>query len=75
MYTKDFILLIRSDLQSFYFCDPDERSDALVNGKAVKNVPVPQKSLPDLPPPRPVSYYQICPSKTGKILPLIGNAC
>ncbi|XP_013863040.1 actin filament-associated protein 1-like 2 [Austrofundulus limnaeus] len=33
--------------------DKDERSDALVNGKVAKNVPVPQKSLPDLPPPRP----------------------
>ncbi|XP_031170996.2 actin filament-associated protein 1-like 2 [Sander lucioperca] len=30
----------------------DDRSDALVNGKAAKYVPVPQKSLPDLPPPR-----------------------
>uniref|UniRef100_A0A3Q3WLI0 Actin filament-associated protein 1-like 2 n=1 Tax=Mola mola TaxID=94237 RepID=A0A3Q3WLI0_MOLML len=30
-------------------------SDALVNGKAAKYVPVPQKSLPDLPPPRAVS--------------------
>ncbi|XP_059180351.1 actin filament-associated protein 1-like 2 [Centropristis striata] len=30
----------------------DDRSDALVNGKATKYVPVPQKSLPDLPPPR-----------------------
>ncbi|XP_044193848.1 actin filament-associated protein 1-like 2 isoform X1 [Thunnus albacares] len=32
--------------------DKDDRSDALVNGKAAKYVPVPQKSLPDLPPPR-----------------------
>ncbi|XP_070707728.1 actin filament-associated protein 1-like 2 [Pempheris klunzingeri] len=31
--------------------DKDDRSD-LVNGKAAKYVPVPQKSLPDLPPPR-----------------------
>ncbi|XP_078134926.1 actin filament-associated protein 1-like 2 isoform X2 [Sander vitreus] len=30
----------------------DDRSDALVNGKAAKYVPVPQKSLPALPPPR-----------------------
>ncbi|KAF7655253.1 hypothetical protein LDENG_00058830 [Lucifuga dentata] len=30
----------------------DDRSDALVNGKAAKHSPVPQKSLPDLPPPR-----------------------
>ncbi|XP_037319909.2 actin filament-associated protein 1-like 2 isoform X2 [Pungitius pungitius] len=30
----------------------DDRSDALVNGKAAKNVLVPQKSLPNLPPPR-----------------------
>ncbi|XP_053196703.1 actin filament-associated protein 1-like 2 isoform X2 [Scomber japonicus] len=30
----------------------DDRTDALVNGKAAKYVPVPQKSLPDLPPPR-----------------------
>ncbi|XP_034414916.1 actin filament-associated protein 1-like 2 isoform X1 [Cyclopterus lumpus] len=30
----------------------DDKSDALVNGKAAKYVPVPQKSLPDLPPPR-----------------------
>lgn len=37
------------------FCDPDDRSDALLNGKAVKCAPVPQKSLPDLPPPRTVS--------------------
>ncbi|XP_047464894.1 actin filament-associated protein 1-like 2 isoform X2 [Mugil cephalus] len=32
--------------------DKGDRSDALVNGKAAKHVPVPQKSLPDLPPPR-----------------------
>ncbi|XP_071319725.1 actin filament-associated protein 1-like 2 isoform X1 [Trachinotus anak] len=32
--------------------DKDDRSDALLNGKAAKCVPVPQKSLPDLPPPR-----------------------
>uniref|UniRef100_A0A3P8THS8 Actin filament-associated protein 1-like 2 n=1 Tax=Amphiprion percula TaxID=161767 RepID=A0A3P8THS8_AMPPE len=32
--------------------DKDDRSDALVNGKGAKYVPVPQKSLPDLPPPR-----------------------
>ncbi|XP_041830457.1 actin filament-associated protein 1-like 2 isoform X2 [Melanotaenia boesemani] len=32
--------------------DKDDGSDALVNGKAAKYVPVPQKSLPDLPPPR-----------------------
>ncbi|CAK6974628.1 actin filament-associated protein 1-like 2 isoform X2 [Scomber scombrus] len=30
----------------------DDRTDALVNGKAAKYVPVPQKSLPELPPPR-----------------------
>lgn len=30
----------------------DDRSDALFNGKAAKYVPVPKKSLPDLPPPR-----------------------
>ncbi|XP_040922772.1 actin filament-associated protein 1-like 2 isoform X2 [Toxotes jaculatrix] len=30
----------------------DDRSDALLNGKAGKCFPVPQKSLPDLPPPR-----------------------
>ncbi|KAF3853627.1 hypothetical protein F7725_014315 [Dissostichus mawsoni] len=30
----------------------DDRSDALVNGKAAKYVSVPKKSLPDLPPPR-----------------------
>lgn len=30
----------------------DERNDALVNGKAGKFIPVPQKSLPDLPPHR-----------------------
>ncbi|XP_032430191.1 actin filament-associated protein 1-like 2 isoform X8 [Xiphophorus hellerii] len=30
----------------------DDHLDALVNGKAAKFVPVPQKSLPDLPPPR-----------------------
>lgn len=29
-----------------------DRSDALVNGKAAKHVSVPQKNLPDLPPPR-----------------------
>ncbi|KAL6095003.1 afap1l2 [Pungitius sinensis] len=33
----------------------DRSSDALVNGKAAKNVLVPQKSLPNLPPPRAVS--------------------
>ncbi|XP_035517622.1 actin filament-associated protein 1-like 2 [Morone saxatilis] len=32
--------------------EKDDRSDALVNGKGAKYVPVPQKSLPDLPPPR-----------------------
>ncbi|XP_034049362.1 actin filament-associated protein 1-like 2 [Thalassophryne amazonica] len=32
--------------------DKDDRSDALVNGKATKHAPVPQKSLPELPPPR-----------------------
>ncbi|XP_051274492.1 actin filament-associated protein 1-like 2 isoform X2 [Dicentrarchus labrax] len=32
--------------------EKDDGSDALVNGKAAKYVPVPQKSLPDLPPPR-----------------------
>ncbi|XP_076008122.1 actin filament-associated protein 1-like 2 [Genypterus blacodes] len=30
----------------------DDRSDGLVNGKGAKHAPVPQKSLPDLPPPR-----------------------
>uniref|UniRef100_A0A3B3CWF3 Actin filament-associated protein 1-like 2 n=1 Tax=Oryzias melastigma TaxID=30732 RepID=A0A3B3CWF3_ORYME len=30
----------------------DETSDLQVNGKAAKHVPVPQKCLPDLPPPR-----------------------
>ncbi|KAM8729180.1 actin filament-associated protein 1-like 2 isoform 1-T1 [Acanthopagrus schlegelii] len=30
----------------------DDRADTLVNGKAGKYIPVPQKSLPDLPPPR-----------------------
>ncbi|XP_062270284.1 actin filament-associated protein 1-like 2 isoform X2 [Platichthys flesus] len=30
----------------------DNRPDILLNGKAAKCVPVPQKSLPDLPPPR-----------------------
>ncbi|XP_028990019.1 actin filament-associated protein 1-like 2 [Betta splendens] len=30
----------------------DDKSDALVNGKATKHGPVPQKTLPDLPPPR-----------------------
>uniref|UniRef100_A0A3P9JK32 Actin filament-associated protein 1-like 2 n=1 Tax=Oryzias latipes TaxID=8090 RepID=A0A3P9JK32_ORYLA len=32
--------------------DKDELSKLEVNGKATKHVPVPQKSLPDLPPPR-----------------------
>ncbi|XP_028286897.1 actin filament-associated protein 1-like 2 [Parambassis ranga] len=32
--------------------DNDDRSDALLNGKAAKHLPVPQKNLPDLPPPR-----------------------
>uniref|UniRef100_A0A1A8K3U5 Actin filament-associated protein 1-like 2 n=2 Tax=Nothobranchius kuhntae TaxID=321403 RepID=A0A1A8K3U5_NOTKU len=32
--------------------DKDERLDALVNGKGAKHFLVPQKSLPDLPPPR-----------------------
>ncbi|KAM7370785.1 hypothetical protein PAMP_010306 [Pampus punctatissimus] len=38
----------------------DDRSDTLValNGKAAKYSPVPQKSLPDLPPPRTVSDYK-----------------
>lgn len=47
---------ICTDLPSFCFCNPDKQFDALVNGKATKNVLVPQKSLPDLPPPRAVSY-------------------
>ncbi|KAI3364823.1 hypothetical protein L3Q82_001011 [Scortum barcoo] len=38
--------------------DKDDRSDALVNGKAAKFVPIPQKSLPDLPPPR-TTYHQV----------------
>lgn len=37
------------------FLSLDNRSDGLVNGRATKHVPVPQKSLPDLPPPRAVS--------------------
>lgn len=37
--------------------DLDERNDALVNGKAGKFIPVPQKSLPDLPPHRTVSDH------------------
>ena len=37
------------------FCDLDDGSVALVNGKAGKYIPVPQKCLPDLPPPRKVS--------------------
>ncbi|XP_067344342.1 actin filament-associated protein 1-like 2 isoform X2 [Channa argus] len=32
--------------------EKDAKSDPLVNGKAARHVPVPQKSLPDLPPPR-----------------------
>ncbi|XP_011604547.1 actin filament-associated protein 1-like 2 isoform X1 [Takifugu rubripes] len=32
--------------------DKDNRSDGQVNGRAAKHVPVPQKSLPELPPPR-----------------------
>ncbi|KAG7507928.1 hypothetical protein JOB18_049254 [Solea senegalensis] len=32
--------------------DKVERSDVLLNGKAAKSASVPQKSLPDLPPPR-----------------------
>ncbi|KAM9336162.1 actin filament-associated protein 1-like 2 isoform 2-T2 [Symphorus nematophorus] len=32
--------------------DKDDRSDALVNGKAAKYIPAPLKTLPDLPPPR-----------------------
>lgn len=43
---------------SLYFVKTDDRSDALVNGKGAKNVPVPQKSLPNLPPPRAVSDGQ-----------------
>lgn len=34
---------------------PDDKIDVLANGKATKYVPVPQKSLPELPPPRTVS--------------------
>lgn len=33
-------------------CEKGDRTDGLVNGKATKHIPVPQKSLPDLPPPR-----------------------
>lgn len=43
------------DLQTHAFLSLDNRSDGLVNGRATKHVPVPQKSLPDLPPPRVVS--------------------
>ncbi|XP_077358381.1 actin filament-associated protein 1-like 2 isoform X1 [Festucalex cinctus] len=32
--------------------EKDERSNVLVNGKSSKHAPVPQKSLPNLPPPR-----------------------
>ncbi|XP_068610383.1 actin filament-associated protein 1-like 2 [Brachionichthys hirsutus] len=32
--------------------DKEDKNDALVNGKARKHISVPQKSLPDLPPPR-----------------------
>ncbi|XP_061611479.1 actin filament-associated protein 1-like 2 [Phyllopteryx taeniolatus] len=32
--------------------EKDDRADVLVNGKASKHAPVPQKSLPNLPPPR-----------------------
>ncbi|KAK2820413.1 hypothetical protein Q5P01_023372 [Channa striata] len=32
--------------------DKVDKPDRLVNGKAARSVPVPQKSLPDLPPPR-----------------------
>ncbi|XP_061911633.1 actin filament-associated protein 1-like 2 isoform X1 [Entelurus aequoreus] len=32
--------------------EKDDRTDDLVNGKASKHAPVPQKSLPNLPPPR-----------------------
>lgn len=42
-------------MQCFY--DLDDRSDVLLNGKGAKCVPVPQKSLPDLPPPRTVSDH------------------
>lgn len=41
-----------------WFHDTDELSKLEVNGKAAKHVPVPQKSLPDLPPPRIVSCYK-----------------
>ena len=34
-------------------------ADDLTNGKGGKPVPAPQKSLPDLPPPRTVSNVQI----------------
>ncbi|XP_045078423.1 actin filament-associated protein 1-like 2 isoform X2 [Coregonus clupeaformis] len=43
-----------SDLLQSYRCSKDNRSDALANGRAGKHVPAPQKSLPDLPPPRTV---------------------
>uniref|UniRef100_A0A3B5LKG3 Actin filament-associated protein 1-like 2 n=1 Tax=Xiphophorus couchianus TaxID=32473 RepID=A0A3B5LKG3_9TELE len=56
---KKYYRIIRTNL--FFFsllciCVADDHLDALVNGKAAKFVPVPQKSLPDLPPPRTVSY-------------------
>ncbi|XP_027885427.1 actin filament-associated protein 1-like 2 isoform X7 [Xiphophorus couchianus] len=42
----------------------DDHLDALVNGKAAKFVPVPQKSLPDLPPPRTISL--VCQGVVGR---------
>lgn len=38
--------------------EQDDGADAPVNGKVVKYVPVPQKSLPDLPPPRNTAVGQ-----------------
>lgn len=38
-----------------YFYIPDDRASILVNGKASKHAPVPQKNLPNLPPARTVS--------------------
>ncbi|XP_054878619.1 actin filament-associated protein 1-like 2 isoform X2 [Poeciliopsis prolifica] len=44
--------------------DKDDHLDAFVNGKGAKFVPVPQKSLPDLPPPRTISL--VCQGVVGR---------
>lgn len=52
-----FLLMSNDSANAFLYLD--NRSDGQVNGRAAKHAPVPQKSLPELPPPRTVSDSSI----------------